>query len=130
MKLTKPIIPTEHEEQVALFQWAEIMKKRYPELGLMFAIPNANPLNKFGGHAVAIYMRSEGLRAGVPDIFLPVPRNGYHGLFIEMKRQRGGRLLPPQEGWLGELAAQGYKVSVCNGWEKAMELIEMYLVED
>ena len=31
--------------------------------------------------------------SGVPDLFLPVPRNSYHGLYIEMKSEKGAYLL-------------------------------------
>ena len=76
---------TEHDEQAALFQWAELMAAQIPELRLMFAIPN-------GGHrhiGVARKLKAEGVKPGVPDIFLPVARNKFHGLFIEMKFGRG-----------------------------------------
>ena len=34
------MIPTEHQEQCALFEWQEWMAKQMPELHLMHAIPN------------------------------------------------------------------------------------------
>ena len=113
---------SEHDEQKALFQWAEIAQLQRPELALMFAIPN-------GGHrlkAVAGKMKAEGVKPGVPDIFLPVPRQQYHGLFVEMKTQKGA-ISKEQHRWIRPLLCKGYQVKVCRGWQAAAEVIEQYL---
>ena len=112
---------SEHDEQAALFRWAELNRKKHPELELMFAIPN-------GGHrhiSVARRLKAEGVRACVPDIFLPVNYQ-YHGLFIEMKAGRNTST-PAQIWWHEHLRAAGYCVEVCYGWEAAAKLIEQYL---
>lgn len=88
----------------------------------MFAIPN-------GGHrhkAVARKMKAEGVKAGVPDIFLPVSRGGYGGLFVEMKY---GRNKPSQKQlrWIDALAEQNFLAIVCYGFEDAKEQIIDYL---
>src|SRR5690348_6356166 len=93
-------------EQVALFEWAALMEPEYPFLGLMFAIPN-------GGHrhiAVARRLKAEGVKAGVPDIFLPWASDGYHGLFIELKRRKGGTVSDEQADWHDALLQAGYAV--------------------
>lgn len=112
----------EHLAQAALFRWAGYQSKRPPELALMFAIPN-------GGYrhpAAAAKLMAEGVKAGVPDVCLPVPRGEYHGLWIEMK---AGRNKPTanQIWWHMHLTQQGYRVAVCYGWEAAIEVIEEYL---
>lgn len=114
----------EHLEQVALMQWASLpaVLKRHPELHLLHAVPN-------GGHrfpAVAKAMKEEGVKAGVPDLDLPVPRGEFVGLRIELKA-RGGRLQPAQSWWLQHLAAHGHQAMVCVGWEAAREAILAYL---
>jgi hypothetical protein len=58
---------------------------------------------------------------------LPVARGGYHGLFIEMKRQKGGTVSPTQRDWIEYLLAQGYQAVVCRGFDAAREVIEQYL---
>ena len=113
---------SEHDEQKTLFSWAAYANGRFPELKLMFAIPN-------GGHrhkAVASKMKAEGVKAGVPDIFLPAPRGGYHGLFIEMKYGRN-KASQPQLRWIDALAAAGYLAIICYGFEDAQENIISYL---
>ncbi|EGW36483.1 VRR-NUC domain protein [Desulfosporosinus sp. OT] len=71
-------------------------------------------------------MKREGALAGVSDIFLPVARGGYHGLYIELK-VKGGKLSTAQEWWLWETECQGYCSKVCFGWIEAKEVIEKYL---
>jgi hypothetical protein len=121
----------ECHEQRALIRWAEIAKAVYPPLALLFAIPNGG----FRHITTARNMKAEGAKPGVPDLFLPVARNGYHGLFIEMKRTEArpkrdgskGGLSDVQIKWKADLEAQGYRVAVCYGFDEARETIECYL---
>ncbi len=115
--------PTESAEQQCLFRWAQVMQGRYPELSLLYHVPNEGQRSR----AVGGRMRAEGLRKGVPDICLPVARGRYHGLYIELKRQRGGRMFPEQAGWIDALNQQGYCACVCKGWEAAAAEIGKYL---
>lgn len=113
----------EHVEQSMLIRWAEIAATRTPELGLLYAIPN-------GGHrhpAVAGKLKAEGVRAGVPDLCLPVARGPYHSLYIEMKAGPTSRVQPNQAAWHEKLRAQGHAVRVCYGWDAARASIEQYL---
>lgn len=112
----------EHAEQVAVIDWALWHESRWPELKLLYAIPN-------GGHRhkrTAARLRAEGVKSGVPDLFLPVARQGHHGLYIEMKAP-GGRERDSQKWWRERLTAQGYKSVVCTGAEQAIEQLTYYL---
>ena len=121
----------EHDEQVKVFEWASIMSSKIPELKLLFAIPNGA---FYGGHwSVANRMKAEGVKKGVPDIFLPVVMQrselAYEvdsGLWIEMK---AGKNKPSeqQKWWLEQLEKQGYVTRVCYSAEEAIEAIEDYL---
>lgn len=75
----------------------------------------------------AAKLKGEGVRAGVPDLCLPVSRGGYHGLYIELKRISGGRVSPEQRKWLESLRQEGYMAVVCHGWDEARHTIESYL---
>ena len=112
----------EHHDQVALFRWAGYQSKRLPELALMFAIPNGGKRNK----ATAGKLKAEGVKAGVPDICLPVANGKYHGLWIELKAGRN-KPTQPQVQWHMRLSQQGYRVAVCYSWEAARDVIEEYL---
>jgi hypothetical protein len=155
---------TEFAHQAALFQWARVAARfgltaasqpqsykipawaqdclrdyadAMPKLQWLHAIKNA-------GHGDAIRgarSAAEGVKAGVPDIFLPVPRGDYsaglrigtyHGLYIELKRpvsigKRKGVASTPQDEWQSYLAGAGYGVAVCFGWEAARDILLKYL---
>jgi len=123
----------EHLEQAALFEWAAWKSKQWGCLKLMFAIPNAQKFINASEEAkirAISKMKAEGLRPGVPDIFLPVPdrfhNNSYCGLFIEMK-VKPNKPTKEQMEWIDELAAMGYKAVVCYSFEEAKETICDYL---
>ena len=110
-------------EQEAVIRWAEMSTGMYPELKLLFHIPNGGSRNK----VEAAHLKKLGVKAGVPDLFLPVARGAYHGLFIEMKRERGWRVSEDQAGWISELMKQDYQVAICHGYEEARRMLEEYL---
>lgn len=114
------LIKTEDDEQAALFQYALYQKEI--EWTLLFAIPN-------GGYRkikTGIQLKRTGLKPGIPDIFLPVGRGIYHGLFIEMKSEKG-TVRKNQKEWHDALRTQGYKVEVCRGCDQAIKEIQEYL---
>ena len=115
--------PLESEEQQRLFEWANLMSGRYPELDRLVAIPNGGLRNK----PVAVRLKAEGVRRGFPDMILPVARQGYHSLAIELKRIRGGKVSDEQDAWLRFLAAQGWKAFVCFGADDAITELQKYL---
>lgn len=118
------IAVSEEVEQITLFRWTAFMESKMPELKLLFHIPNGGKRGK----AEAARFKAAGVKAGIPDLFLPVPRGKYAGLFIELKKQ-GGRLSINQKIWINNLERQGYCARVCYGWEQAAETIQKYLKE-
>ncbi|MBR4442533.1 MAG: VRR-NUC domain-containing protein [Clostridia bacterium] len=114
---------TEESEQMALFRWAEYERGRWPELDLLLHIPNGG----YRGKTEAGRFKAMGVKSGVPDLFLPVARGPWHGLWIELKRTKGGRLSWMQVRWIARLYEQGYRAEVCWGWDEARQTIEAYL---
>ena len=114
---------SESVEQQRLFQWAEGMSLKYPELASMYHIPNEGKRKRTTGAR----LKSMGLRKGVPDVCLPVGRCGCHALYVEMKRMKDGRPTQDQLDWIDRLTRNGNMAVVCHGWERAAELIEKYL---
>ena len=108
-------VPLEHEEQADVFRWAD----SHPVAHLLFAIPNGQYRD---GQRMEV-----GLKSGVPDMFLPVARCGLHGLFIELKRRKGGVVSKTQREWMDALAAQGYGVALAYGAGETKIAIEAYL---
>lgn len=119
----KEYVPKESAEQEALFRWANWMEGQHPELALMFYVPNGGSRNS----VEAANLKRQGVKPGVPDLFLPVPRGIYHGLFIELKRYKGGRVSKEQTEWMAALRTMGFVAEVANGWEQAAEIISIYL---
>ena len=117
------VVPKEADEQRTLIEWATLQSGKYPELKLLFAIPNGEFRHMSTGKA----LKAMGVKAGVPDICLPVARGIYHGLYVELKRQKNSRTSDEQEGWLDALSRQGYLAIVCKGWHEASEVIMQYL---
>lgn len=114
----------ESQEQCALIEWAEIQSRTYPELKLLHHIPNGGKRNI----ATAARLKKEGVKAGVPDLCLPVPKGKWHGLYIEMKAPKG-TVSESQKWWIEALRKQGYCAVVRYGWEAAKDTIICYMLE-
>lgn len=115
---------TEAQHQTAVFRWAAqpSIRSKWPELKLLHHIPNGGKRDAVEG----THLKAQGVKPGVPDLCLPVARGGYHGLYIELKTDRG--VISPQQQWWGEeLREQGFEWEVCRGWKSAAEVLEWYL---
>lgn len=113
----------EHANQRALFDLAVTCSAYEPLLKLMYATPNGGLRSK----AVAGKLKAEGVKPGVPDICLPVARGGHHGLYIELKRDKTGRVSVEQRAWIDALREQGYRAEVALGWARAADILQQYL---
>ena len=113
----------ECDEQRDVFTICERLRGKYPEIALLYAVPNGGSRHP----AEAARLKQQGVKAGVPDMCLPVARGGYHGLYIELKRVKGGRVSEQQKQWLSALNGQGYKAVVCKGAEEALDALQKYL---
>lgn len=116
-------VPTEAQEQEALFRWAAYSRGKYPALDLLFHIPNGGSRNLIE----AAHLKAQGVKPGVPDICLPVPSGRYTALYIELKRKERGRVSDAQRGWIAALNRVGCRAVVCRGWDEARAEIERYL---
>lgn len=111
---------SETTEQIKLFKWAEINEQFVPELKLLHHVPNE------GKRTNGTVLKAAGLKTGVPDIVLSVPRRGFHGLYIELKFG-SGKVSKSQKEFMKLLAMQNYKTQVAYGAEEAREIIRWYL---
>lgn len=113
----------ELELQIAVIQWADLQAKcGRRELELLYAIPNG----LWTTPAQAGKAKASGLKAGVPDLHLPVSRSGFIGLWIEMKSSRG-RLQESQVWWHDRLISEGALVALCFNASQAIDSLEKYL---
>ncbi len=115
---------SEAQHQASVIKWSQqpSIRAKWPELALLYHIPNGGTRDAIEGR----HLKQQGVKRGVPDLCLPVARGGYHGLYIELKTEKG-RMSDAQEWWGKHLAAQGYSWEVCRGWESAVRVLEWYL---
>lgn len=100
----------EHNLQVACVRW---FRYQYPN-AIIYAVPNGGQRNAI----VAAKLKAEGVLAGVPDLFVAVAAGGWHGLYIEMKDGKQGRLSPHQARMIIDLQRAGYKCVVCRSFDE------------
>ena len=112
-----------YQQQVV--EWAKWAYKanptRYPNLDLLHCSLNGVKLSQSQSRIA----KGQGMLSGVPDLFLPVPKNGFHGLFIEMKSEKG-RVTDNQEWFLSKTEGLGYKTAVCYSAQEAIKRIQDY----
>ena len=125
MRTTVKIISnpkTEAQHQANVISWSILHTAEWPELALLHHIPNGGTRDAIEGR----HLKQQGVKQGVPDLCLPVSRGRHHGLYIEMKTEKG--CTSDAQDWWGErLLAQGYFWEVCHGWESAVRVLEWYL---
>jgi len=123
----------EHELQKACVNW---FGYQYPHLkDLLIAIPNGGKRHV----KTAAKLKAEGVKAGVPDLFLAAPvgykveANGRKiiehlsaGFWIEMKTEKGV-IRDSQQKYLDRLSEFGYSTVVCRSFEEFTKSIETYL---
>lgn len=158
----------EYAEQAALFMWANMAQhfgvivandplsytkkdhaKNLYDTPWMANVPLVglkwlHSINNNAGKGDAIrgaMAKAQGVKAFIPDIFLPVPiintdahgwAGWYPGYYIELKRlasERGakGKANEGQLACHADLRAAGYKVDVFEGWELARDGLLSYL---
>ncbi|MEI7151532.1 VRR-NUC domain-containing protein [Pectobacterium carotovorum] len=122
-KLCKAYHQAEFEEQAALVEWADKTVINGIKIGdYLLHIPNEGKR----GPKAARDAKRLGVRAGVPDLFLALPRGEYAGLWIEMKA-KGGKLSAQQEVWLKRLEDAGYRAVCCFGFEQTVSEIKRFI---
>ncbi|MDO4271563.1 MAG: VRR-NUC domain-containing protein [Candidatus Saccharibacteria bacterium] len=109
---TYKTIPTEDEEQVALFDWLDA--KHIPA----FHVNNEMYTKSWKQKSRAKRM---GVRSGVPDVFAVLPTKV---VAIELKRTKGGVVSDNQKYWIKTLNDAGLKSIVARGASEAIAFIE------
>lgn len=120
----KKIVRKESSEQAEFITRARAYLKLHGfDERIIFAIPNGGSRHILE----AVSLKRQGVVPGVPDIFFAASSFLYHGLFIEMKRSKGGKLSPDQKIMIDILRDRGYCVRVCAGADDAMNALREYI---
>jgi hypothetical protein len=118
---------SEHDEQKAVIDWCDdyaqlrwrkSVNGKFP----IFAVPNAAKR----GPRLSAFLIAEGLRSGVPDLFVAVARGKFNGLFIEMKFGKN-TTSDTQKEWIEFLSSENYKTCVCWSAAEAINEITVYM---
>lgn len=114
---TKPKQDTEVKEQIVSALWLDKMKIPF------YHVPNGGYRNPIE----AVKFKRMGVKAGVPDICIPLARKGYHGLYIELKRKSGGKLSEHQLYWRELLIKEGHAWFEAKGADHLKQIVMEYL---
>jgi len=112
---------SEHKEQVAVIEYLTFLQPKYKFR--FYAIPNGGARNAVTG----AILKAEGVSKGVPDICIPFKTRFFSGLYIEMKKTKGGQVSKEQREWLDYLKSQDYMAVVCKGSREAITQIDLFL---
>lgn len=111
------LIPLEIQEAFTFVHWLKLNK-----------IPH---YHIYAGGKVSIQegakLKRLGCGTGYPDFCVPLMRKGYGGLYIELKRIKGGVVSPEQKEKINELNGNGYLAVVAKGFDEAKEIVEKYV---
>lgn len=117
---------TEAEIQKELYKR---FKAEYPLYIKSFqASLNGVNLSAFGKRRFQIInsLKAQGLCVGQADVFIAIPRDGYHGKYVELKTQTG-KVSDDQIQFGDAMKRQGYDFEVAYGIEQAWSSIKTYV---
>ncbi|MBP1614198.1 MAG: nuclease [Bacteroidetes bacterium] len=113
-----------HEEadmQAEFFRQVKILFPKLPEK-LLFAVPNGGSRHKIE----AANMKRQGVKAGVADVILLVPKKGYASLCLEFKTFTG-RQSDEQKEFQRQAELCRSKYVVVRSVAQAIEMVREYL---
>lgn len=136
---TAPRRYPEHDLQCAVMEWASLQQTKWPELRWLYATMQPSKLTPRQAHRFKL----AGIKAGVPDLHLPVPilhtppsQEFTPGLWIELKapgtapsttQKEWYALSATQKEWHSVLTELGHEVWICRDLESAIRIITDYL---
>lgn len=116
---------TEYQEQANVIEWARMQESFRPALKVLNGSLSGVRLTT----GQSVKAKRSGMKKGYPDLSLPVPRRGFHGLYLEVKRTGGvpSDVKDEQMAWMNILNSLGYHACLAFGFDEAVFLIDWYL---
>lgn len=116
---------SESTEQQLVVSWFRLQYPKYRIISIL----NGSMIGGRNKYALVNKYKKEGMLPGVSDLFICVPKNGYSGLWLEMKAKgkTASSLSPDQRIWLSDMEKMGYKAECAAGFDQAKIIIEDYL---
>ena len=112
----------EDKIQTVCVKWFDY---QYKHLKPLLYMNYNNPRNKIQGAK----LKKMGMRKGIPDLFLALPRGLYSGLYIEIKTPKGV-LSKSQKEYSVTLQNAGFHWVMCRSFDEFKKEIEKYLEVD
>lgn len=122
IRIKNKINKKEINEQIIFIKWVRQKANEDKRYGLIFHIKNEE--RNIKQRAIN---KNMGVVSGVPDLFLPYPNSKYFGLFIELKRLKGGVVSSTQKELIDTYNKLGYLAVVAYGAIEAEKIMENYL---
>ena len=116
---TKRNAQPEAIEQAKVVAWARANERNYPFLWMLHSSLNGVKMTK----AQAVRAIAQGMKKGVADLFLPVKKGVYSGLYIEMKSEKG-RTSIDQSKFLTAVSENDYLAHICYSAVEAIDKIK------
>lgn len=115
----------EYKTCCALIEWWDYAYRSYgvSDKEALFHIPNQGA---HGSPITGMHLKRMGVRKGMNDYMLCVPRNGFNGLFLEIKA-KSGKTSPEQLKIHAMHKGNGYAVEVAKSFDEAQKVIHNYL---
>jgi hypothetical protein len=110
----------EHKIQVEAVSWFRAVYSQFDEL--FYAVPNGARRDKRAGKR----LKDEGMRRGIPDLILDLPRGRYAGLRAETKTETGDES-GDQKEVIAKMRAVGFYVFVYRDAEEFKKEVRQYL---
>lgn len=108
--------------QIEFFRQVPLFFPRLPDK-LLFAVPNGGSRHKIE----AANMKRQGVKAGVADVILQIPKKGFASLCLEFKT-KAGRQSKEQKEYQRQVEMAGSKYVVVRSVEEAIGEMRMYLL--
>ncbi len=118
---TKRNAQPEAIEQAKVIAWARANERNYPYLWMLHSSLNGVKMTK----AQAVRAIAQGMKKGVADLFLPVKKGVYSGLYIEMRSEKG-RTSIDQSKFLTAVSENDYLAHICYSAVEAIDKIKGY----
>jgi hypothetical protein len=109
-----------HEESMIQKDFVSHVRSKFPDMVFTCAPAVAKSARQGREN------RLMGYQKGWPDLFFPIPRKGYYGLFIEFKTMKGV-IEKEQRHILDYLNGIGFKSVVCRSTCEAIQILTDYL---
>lgn len=132
IEIVPPVVLRESDHQARFFDWAKLTPvPGFPGRTLhdfAFAVPNGAMLAGSASQRARYmaFLKRQGLKKGVSDIFVAIPMGRFHGVFLEMKRDRHSRVSEEQRAWIELMTLAGYYARKVLGFDEARAAMQAY----